>query len=164
MDLLETSKLMREQNHRHTQYPLFIVQELQEVVKAEGCGDYVKYVSNDGENELTVEQYEAIEEAQNADPEEEVDPELLEELGIDNVDDIDLYDYRSIELSEEWVYRDDAGFFFTEKACHDHIKANHYYYNKPRSYVISAWRNYELQETMRMLLKLTGEEIPSQYQ
>lgn len=164
MDLLETSKLMREQSCRHTQYPLFIIQEEQEVVKAEGCGNERKYFSNDGEMELTFEQFEALEEAQLNDATSEDVEELLEEVGFGALADFDSYDFRAIEFDTEYVYRDDAGFFFTEKACHDHIEANHYHYNKPRSYVISAWRNPEMVQTMQMILKLTGDEIPSQYQ
>lgn len=168
MDLKETSKLMREQSNRHTQYPLFIIQNFEEVVKAESCGGLMKHVSYDGENELTSEQYQAIEELQNLDPEDEVDAfmeEVADELGtdIEDLKDWDLYDFREIEFDEEYVYDDAAGVFFTEKACHDHIEANRHHYTKPRSYVISAWRNPEMVATMQMILKLTGDDIPSCY-
>ena len=63
----------------------------------------------------------------------------------------------------KWEMDDRAGVFFTERACEFHIAQNHYHYNKPRSYVISAWRNPEMVETMQMILKLTGDDIPSCY-
>ena len=158
---------MRTQSNRSTQYPLFIIQEEQEVVKAEGCGGERKYWSNDGERQMTVAQYNALEELQDRDKEDELEEDavaLMEELCIDDAHDIDLSDYRSIEYDDEWVYRDDAGVFFTEHAADLHIIQNAHHYNKPRTYVISAWRNYEVQETMQMILKLTGDDIPSCYQ
>lgn len=162
MDLVETSKLMRTQSNRYTRFPLFVVHETLEVVQAEGCGDYTKYISNDGEHEFTREQYDAIEEAQDNENSESV-TELLEELGFENLYDIDLTEFRAVEFELQSVMSDRAGFFFTEKACEDHIAQNHYHYTKPRSYVISAWRNPEIVATMQMILKLTGEEIPSHY-
>ena len=167
MEMKETSQLMRTQSNRSTQYPLFIIQELQEVVKAEGCGSESKYVDWGGENELTSEQYTALEELQDSDKEDELEEDavtLMEELSIDDAHDIDLSEFREITYDEEWVYRDDAGVFFTEHACDLHMIQNAHHYNKPRSYVISAWRNYELQETMLMILKLTEGDIPSCYQ
>lgn len=59
-----------------------------------------------------------------------------------------------------------AGVFFTAKACEDHIRANHYHYNNPRSYGISAWRNYEMQTVMLEIVARgleKGEKIPSHY-
>lgn len=166
MDLIETSKLMRTQSNRHTQYPLFVVHEELEVVQAQGCGDYTKYISEDGEHEFTQEQYDAIEEAQDNENQESVE-ELLEELGFENLYDINLRDFRAVEFELQSVMSDRAGFFFTEKACHDHIEQNHYHYTKPRSYVISAWRNPEIVATMQMILNLTTEadglDIPSCY-
>lgn len=163
MELIETSKLMRTQSNRSTQYPLFIIQEEQEVVKAEGCGGEYRYLTDDCESSLTAEQYDAIEEAQDNENSESV-AELVEELGFESLYDINLRDYRKIEYDLEYVYCDNAGVFFTEQACHDHIESNRHHYTKPRSYVISAWRNYEMQEVMRMILKLTGDDIPSCYQ
>ena len=166
MDLIETSQLMRSQSNRHTQYPLFIVQEEQEVPKAPDCGNLTKYFNGDTLSEMTAEQYQALEDYQ---AEDEVDVndieliKLLEDVGYDALEDVDLNDWREVTYDLEWVYRDEAGVFFTEKACHDHIESNNYHYNKPRSYVISAWRNPEMVATMHMLLKLTGEEIPSHY-
>lgn len=139
--LKEVSVLMRSQDNRSTQHPLFVVQELKEIVKASGCGDRTIYV--DGEDELSQEEYDA------------------EEANEDS--DVDLSEYREIEVSDEWVISDTAGMFFTEDACERHIKLNNYHYRKPRSYVISAWRNPEMVMVMQAILKLTGEEIPSHY-
>lgn len=166
MDLQETSRLMRTQSNRHTQFPLFIIQEQQEVPKATGCGNLTKYFNSDTLSEMTVEQYNAIEEYQDNDEVDENDIELiklLEDVGYEALNDIDLTDWREVCYDLEWVYRDEAGVFFTEQACHEHIESNNYHYNKPRSYVISAWRNPEMVAVMQMILKLTGDDIPDYY-
>lgn len=166
-DLIETSNLMRTQSNRHTQYPLFIIQEEQEVPKAAGCGNLTKYFNGDTMQEMTYKQYQALDAYLCEDEVDENDIELiklLEDVGYDALEDVDLSDWREVCYDIEWVYRDESGVFFTEKSCHDHIESNHYHYNKPRSYVISAWRNPEMVATMQMILKLTGDEIPSHYQ
>ena len=59
-----------------------------------------------------------------------------------------------------------AGFFFTHQACKDHIQANHYHYDNPKPYCISAWRNPELQGVMHHLIHKEGidnKDIPSHY-
>ena len=145
---------MRTQSNRSTQYPLFVVQEQKEVVKAEGCGDREIYVN--GEEQLDAVEFQRREELLNN------DEEILDDDG-EVIENFDPYDWRRIEISDEWVISDTAGVFFTEVACDLHIAQNNYHYSKPRSYVTSAWRNYELQQMMQMLLKLTGEEIPSHY-
>ena len=49
-----------------------------------------------------------------------------------------------------------AGFFFTAKACKDHIENNRHHYNSTvHSYGISATHNIELREVMELLI---GEE------
>lgn len=57
----------------------------------------------------------------------------------------------------ERVLDDAPGVFFTAEACDDHIKANHYNYKNPKSYGISAWRNYEMQEVQKILSILGSE-------
>lgn len=163
MDLLEISRLMRTQSNRHTQFPLFVVVEKLEVPKPEDCGEHTQYYSSEYPS-LTVEQYEQFERAQD-DYTHDVDvvKDVLELIGVSEVNDIDLEDYRKVDYDIEDVVSDRAGVFFTEAACELHIRQNHYHYKQPRSYVISAWRNPEMVETMQMLLKLTGEEIPDYY-
>lgn len=147
MEITETSQLMRTQDNRATQYPLFVVQEYKEVGQPDGCGDRTIYVN--GEDTLTAEEYDWACEAG-----DDEDNEWFRS---------DIDEYRAVSVSDEWVISDMAGFFFTEKACHDHIAQNKHHYNQPRSYVISAWRNYEMQEVMRAILKIMGEDIPDWY-
>lgn len=163
-NLIETSRLMREQDNRGTQYPLFIIQQEVETVTGDGRGDRTIYWNGGDQTSMTDEQYEILDGAEDEVEPDETTLKVLEEVGLDEVSDFDSNDWERLEVKDEFVFADNAGFFFTEKACHDHIEANKYHYNKPRSYVISAWRNPEMVATMHMILKLTGEEIPSHYQ
>jgi hypothetical protein len=162
--LTEMSNLMRTQNNRGTQYPLFIIQEMQDIITGEDRGDRVIYFNSGDQKDITIEQFEALEQAQEDDCSDEEIEQLLEEVGMDGLGDFDSSEWERLEVKQEWVHRDDAGVFFTEKACNDHIAANSHHYRIVRSYVISAWRNPEMQEVMKMILKLTGDEIPSHYQ
>lgn len=166
MDLIQTSKLMRSQNNRGTQYPLFIIQTLEEVLKADGRGGRTVYFDGE-ETTITSAQFEELEDAKDHDRRGVEIDKCLNEAGLDSLDDFDPDDWERLEVSDEWVYADNAGFFFTEKACHDHIEQNRHHYNKPRSYVISAWRNPEIVATMHMILNLTSEfeglDMPSCY-
>jgi hypothetical protein len=164
MDLLETSKLMREQNNRGTQYPLFIIQQEVETITGDGRGDRKIYWNGDSQESITAEQYEVLEDAEIEDEPCEAVSKVLEEVGLEELSDFDPSDWERLEVKDEYVFADNAGFFFTEKACHDHIESNHYHYSKPRSYVISAWRNPEMVAVMQSIIKLTGDDIPSCYQ
>jgi hypothetical protein len=179
-DLIDISKRMREQSNRSTQYPLFVVQEFLEIDRASGCGEYTKYVSYDSDIELTQEQYEAIEACQEYSTVEELEENghdwveyetILKEIGLslDDTSTINLSEFRSIDYDIDWVISGRAGVFFTEEACEEHIRLNHYHYTKPRSYVISAWRNPEMVEVMKTILDATAVpdmariDLPSHY-
>lgn len=163
MTLEETSRLMRTQDNRGTQFPLFIIQEQKEVMTANGRGDRTIYFNSEDQVSITADQYEELEEARDSDKTDEEVAELLEDVGMDSLGEFEADDWERLEINDEYVFADQAGFFFTEKACHDHIESNHYHYTKPRSYVISAWRNPEMVATMQMILKLTGDDIPNHY-
>lgn len=167
MTLEETSREMRTQSNRHTQNPLFVVQEEIESRDAEGWADRVVYVSNAGgdHTEISEETYDVLEDSK-CDPEsytkEQIDS-ALEEACLEDLKDFDRYEWERLGISVKWEISDRAGFFFTEKACEEHIAQNSYHYNKPRSYVISAWRNPEMVAVMQSILKLTGDDIPNYY-
>ena len=48
--------------------------------------------------------------------------------------------------------------FFTEKACEKHIKANHYHFIEPRSYVKHAWRNPEMEQLFEAIREIVKDE------
>ncbi len=60
----------------------------------------------------------------------------------DNCDN-ESFDYYRIQRDVPNLY---AGFFFTAKACNEHLEANRHHYNSTaHSYAISATHNSELQ-------------------
>lgn len=56
-----------------------------------------------------------------------------------------------------------AGVFFTAKAAQAHIDDNHYHYEKPQVYGISAWRNPEMVKVQQHLIKQSGNKVPGYY-
>lgn len=157
-DLKELGKKMNAQNTRMTQFPLFVVQELKEVVKADGCGDRTIYVCD--EDELSYEEYNEILDMQ-SEEDETVKKEFIEKSerfdSVEELNAFDSYAWRAVDISDEWVISDMAGTFLTAEACETHIAQNSYHYRQPRSYAISAWRNYEMQEVMEYLSALGSE-------
>lgn len=145
--LVEISELMRTQGNRATQYPLFVVQSLKK-----------RLVGYDGDYNCR----ERIEDVDIASLCESCS--VLSEEGIELPENCDACDSDCFcYFREEYEIDDRAGVFFTEKACEEHIEANSYHYNSPRSFVISAWRNDEMVSVMQYLLSLTDGEIPSHY-
>lgn len=47
-----------------------------------------------------------------------------------------------------------SNIFFTEKACHKHIKQNHYHFTEPRSYIKHAWRNPEIEQLFKSIREI----------
>lgn len=147
MDLKKIGEKMAHQDHRMTQYVLFVVLEDEKVPSLPGNGQWER---KDGE----------------------IDFSLLcdlcgklhedgEDLPI-YCDDCEPDCFWECETIEKFNLK--AGVFLTSEACDDHIKVNHYHYNNPRSYGISAWRNYEMQAVMKHLIKdHAGLELPNHY-
>lgn len=78
--------------------------------------------------------------------------------GVEKVDD------EEFEYVEERQFNLKAGVFFTEAAAQQHIDENHYHYTDPSIYVVSAWRNPEMQALMRQTINIEGKELPSYYE
>lgn len=146
MDLKETSKLMREQSNRHTQYPLFVLYSTKKI--------HVSPV-DDYDGAQRVDEIQECDLCQACKDEYDEGTELTEYC--DMCDD-EAFDY----FKEVRGMNDMAGVFLTEKACEDHIAQNSYHYKEPKSFVISAWRNPEMVAVMQSILSLTGD-IPSHY-
>lgn len=148
-ELLEISKLMREQDNRSTQYPIFIVVEKKKIYGVDENWSNGRERKEDYDEPLC-DRCEAIAEGNGPDIPDECD---------DCPSDAFVY-YREEDHEPNLM----AGFFLTEKACKNHIEYNDYHYTKPSSYVVSAWRNPEMVAVMQSILKLTGEDLPSCYQ
>lgn len=131
----EIGKEMAKQKNFGTQYPLFA---LQEKVK--------RWVRDEYEDHDGAELEQACEEH--------------EETG-DIVEDCEECSWNYFVW--ETQYNLNPGIFLTEEAGLQHIKDNHYHYNEPSLYVVSAWRNYEMQLVMQHLIEQGGKKVPSHY-
>lgn len=175
------------QDNRCTASPFyFCIRDMREVPTPEGCGEYSKYIDEDGSciaHDLPgLRKYLA-----------ETYPEDVKDVTIDtdSIDDADLEPI-DVEASGEDVFdnitaealsrikaMDDLdvemfaeehdirhveyikepvykGFFFTEEACEAHIAANKHHYYEPVSYVEYAFRNPELEQLLEALGSITG--------
>lgn len=133
------------QDNRSTQYPLFVIQ-VQEKVYGDSSWCTEKERNGDNDGELC----EACTQ--------------LDEDGEELPDDCQKCDR---DCFNWFNWKDDydlnAGVFLTAEACERHIKMNHYHYCEPKSFGISAWRNPEMQDLIKILFTIMGKEIPSHY-
>ncbi|MGL4335850.1 MAG: hypothetical protein ACRCST_03075 [Turicibacter sp.] len=86
-------------------------------------------------------------------------------LHILTIDELEEYMWDILNLETEWVYyRDEevisqeTGCFLTKEACKRHIELNHYHYNKPHTYAMTAWRNPEFEKLLNIINKLEFKE------
>lgn len=153
MDMQTLAQEMANQDNRGTQYPIFIVVEDRKVYGMDrdyrDCGKERKEMDFI-ETEDLCDKCEKIYLETN---------ELPEECENYNCEDSFVY-----YVIEKDVPNMRAGFFFTAKACEDHIAANHYHYQEPESYCISAWRNPEMVMVMQSIFNQAGLTIPPHYQ
>ncbi|MCR1953819.1 hypothetical protein NSA24_03090 [Clostridioides mangenotii] len=42
--------------------------------------------------------------------------------------------------------------FLTKRECEEHIKQNHYHYNKPHSYAMTAWRSPQVEKLFDLIM------------
>lgn len=143
-----TGKEMSVQDHRSTQFPLFVVMEDYEQIVPWGYGNQRRREGDELDSQNLCDKCKELWLA------DEDLPETCEEC--------DEEAFVTVEIQERPNLM--AGVFFTAKACEDHIKANGYHYNNPRSYGISAWRNEEMQEVMKhLIVDCSRQKLPSQY-
>ena len=85
-------------------------------------------------------------------------------LGYEDVDDLKgIFDEISeVPVKREHIIKQNT-MFFTKKECQEHIKRNHYHYNKSvHTYAMTAWRSPQVETVMRILTRLfKHEEVQS---
>jgi len=140
--LIELGKEMNTQNNRSTQFPAFVVMQK---VKVYGDSSYCSEVERKNSDDYNW---------------EDVLCDKCQKLLEDGKELPDLCDDCNDEgfLWFNWEDKivDNCGMFLTAKAAQRHIDENHYHYNKPFTYGISCWRNYEMQRVLEILSKLGG--------
>lgn len=141
--LKEIGERMNTQDNRSTAFPLFVVQSLVQRPSPAELSTGCERVDDDHlDRECLCEKCNAL---------YENDEELPDECE-------DCQDECFNFFTEEYEFDLQAGVFLTEQACEEHIKYNGYHYYKPRSYAVSAWRNNEMQNLMKMLSVLASKD------
>lgn len=146
-DLFKLTELgveINAQDSRSTQWPIFVIKQK---VKAYGDSDW-------RENSERKEGNDRSEICESCDKLLEADKDLP-----DYCEDCPSDHFIWFDWEDETV--DNCGFFFSAKAAQHHIDLNHYHYNKPFVYAVSAWRNPELQTILNLLSRLgnNGEAL-----
>lgn len=140
----DLAEKMSIQSNRATQFPLFVVQVDKKVYGDESwCSEVERKDESDGE---------MCDDCKKKD-EDGTAPDYCR--------DCDSECFVWFNWEKEFDLQ--AGIFLTEEACEQHIKVNNYHYTNPRSYVISAWRNWEMQELFKIIFTLAGKKIPNWY-
>lgn len=172
MDFIErVTTLMTEQNNRATQYPMFYVYEKEEKESPDGSGR-IAYYDEDWNETDTYTTPDGI--TYKLDEENDVwqieshESELPDDFE-NNIAGDDFVDRNGVKLARVHLEEVDTpvinvGPFLTEQAANLHIESNHYHYTKPFTYVNSLWRNYEMQDLIKLLFTIAGKPVPSQYQ
>ena len=154
--LMELSKEMNNQDNRCTAKPYFFqIQTMEKVYVPEDCGT-IEWHGNDQTIETEEEIKEVIFEYKNWDVNNDEHNGKYEEL-----DDIKEIILQEAGYSRAW-YRYEEKYqnsFLTAKSCKEHIRRNHYHYNKPLDYLSHAFRNQELEKIMEFISGLTHNKL-----
>jgi len=174
--LLEISKGLNEQDHRVTAMPYFFQIRTKKEVS---CGEwfwedgfYMCYW-DDPESNIKWDNYKDILQFLKDNHEETYD-EIKNKIG-DILQANKSYKWCEDEfncneicdlLEENWFYKfyykeeyQWQNSFFTEKACKEHIKANHYHYTEPVDCLSHANRNPEMELVLKFLCELSWWNI-----
>lgn len=136
-EILKIKNELLTQNNRSTSFPIFIIVEDKKVYGIDpNFTDYRERIEDYDEDDL-------CENCCKLEPSEMPD----------DCDDCmaDCFISYRIDKNVPNLY---GGFFFTAKACEEHLQLNRHHYNKSaNSYAISATHNYELKTVMEYLKK-----------
>lgn len=166
--LMELSKEMTTQDKRCTAMPhMFQIRTTEKVAAYPGQDDEV-WVNDEGgelndESEMRKFITEHIFENDLSLDEENAQAQAKEK--VDAMSEYDLEEYlEDTHCGNWWKVNQTTAFkyqniFLTAKACDAHIKANHYHYNEPVTYLNHAYRNPEMELISKFLCELSGGEI-----
>lgn len=103
----------------------------------------------------------------------EVDCKLEDGVIYINDEDEELYDtddiiwyiennygerYNIVNYKEEYQIVPDT-FFLTYRECKEHIERNHYHYNEPRPYAMTAWRSPQVERLYNIIQNTNWDEV-----
>lgn len=144
--LRHMAELMCTQNNRATEHPIFCVYQKEQRLSEDGFCEIVdedREVVFQSEDDM-VEAFENKTEfmREHCVSSEQYDSVVLDSCAYENICALMVWEqryYKEVDVPVGGQY------YFTEEACHKHIKMNSYHYNKPFSFVESPWRNPEMQ-------------------
>lgn len=126
-----------DKKEKHDKKPmLFFIQEKIKLETSDGCGDGCWYLNRD-DCELIFDTKEELE-------------AFLEKNKEYSEDDFD-----EVELQEMWQTKELA--FLTRESAQDHINANYYHYNQPKTCSKGVWRDPLIEGLFKALHVLYGE-------
>lgn len=135
------------------------VMERRTVCVPEGCGEVM--VSIDGDI-MTLE--DAVEHIQSEYIDDE-NGELWQQVATDDYDEVVDFccselslDARVVYTQEQDILSTNTGAFLTKKACQDYIRTFGYNHCNPRTYAMTAYRNFELGSLLKILKNMKFEE------
>ena len=138
-DIKKIAELIKTQDNRITDQPLFIVQrEVKDYGYDSGWSDNYVWV-NSADSEECVDE----------------DDELYEKLNEDEDNGEDMGDWYRCYYKKRWEF---VTACFTEQGCKDHIAANGHNIGKNRIYADGSFRNFEYQAVRNYLLSLIGDK------
>lgn len=149
--LMNLSKELKTQDNRITEHPIYRVYQKTTIVKADGFGDQIGYLDDEG-HITSLEDLQKSGEIEDYRREHPEDSDEDDECILEN-----RLKYQKLELNEEDIPVS-GQVYFTENAAATHIVANHYHYNRPFTFVESAWRNFEWQTIREIILNLNLEK------
>ena len=69
---------------------------------------------------------------------------------VDRLAEREISGYEICRYKDRHIVREDT-FFLSKKQCQEHIAKNHYHYNKPHTYAMTAWRSPQVEKLMQIL-------------
>ena len=141
------------------------VMEEETVGVPDGCGDPIIYMG-DGVTMETEEAVKYIEENYVADLDEANREEWEQNIDKDDMDDVvmflndnlDEHEVRIVWEKKQEVISRETGAFLTKRACKEYIERFGYNHNKPHTYAMCAYRNFELERLLKILKTMKFEE------
>ena len=131
------------------------VMEYRKEAAPEGCGEAVIY---DGDGVMTLEEsIQYVDENiryYNKDVQEqweEVDKDLIGEVADFICDKMGTPGCSVVWQQEKQIISQETGAFITKRACQEYIKRFGYNHNRPHTYAMTAWRNFELERLLKIL-------------
>ena len=135
----------------------------------EGCGDAFIYMG-DGVTMTTEEAVQYVEENIRDDEElqeqwKNIDKNWMDEVADFLHDEMGENECRVIWQEEKSFISQETGAFITKRACKEYIEKCHYNHSNPHTYAMTAYRNYELGQLLKILKTMVlvdGQQLQSE--